>query len=42
MIALLLAGDGWNDRCQPITWTETADEILTKAASGQRTSFTHH
>ena len=20
--------DGWNDRCQPFTWTKTADEIL--------------
>ena len=24
--------DGWNERCQPFTWTKTADEILTKAA----------
>ena len=34
--------DGWNDRCQPFTWTKTADEILTKATGGQRTSFTRH
>jgi hypothetical protein len=20
--------DGWNDRCHPVTWTKTADEIL--------------
>ena len=20
--------DGWNERCQPFTWTKTADEIL--------------
>jgi transposase len=23
--------DGWNDRCQPFTWTKPADEILTHA-----------
>jgi hypothetical protein len=23
--------DGWNDRCQPFTWTKTPDEILAKA-----------
>ena len=34
--------DGWNDRCQPFTWTKTADDILAKATSGQRTSFTRH
>ena len=34
--------DGWNERCQPFTWTKTADEILAKATSGQRTSFTRH
>jgi transposase len=22
--------DGWNDRCQPFTWTKPADELLTK------------
>jgi transposase len=22
--------DGWNERCQPFTWTKTADEILAK------------
>ncbi len=34
--------DGWNERCQPFTWTKTADEILTKATRGQRSSFTRH
>jgi len=23
--------DGWNDRCQPFTWTKTADDILAHA-----------
>jgi len=34
--------DGWNERCQPFTWTKTADEILTKATRGHRSSFTRH
>ncbi|HUJ07630.1 MAG TPA: IS630 family transposase, partial [Streptosporangiaceae bacterium] len=34
--------DGWNERCQPFTWTKTADEIIAKATGGQRTSFTRH
>jgi transposase len=34
--------DAWNDRCQPFTWTKTADQIVKKATSGQRTSFTGH
>ena len=34
--------DGWNERCQPFTWTKTADDILTKARPGQRSSFTRH
>jgi transposase len=34
--------DGWNDRCQPFTWTKTADEILPHATGGQRTSITRH
>jgi transposase len=32
--------DAWNERCQPFTWTKTADEILAEATSGQRSSFT--
>jgi len=31
--------DGWNERCQPFTWTKTADEIFARATGGQRTSF---
>jgi transposase len=34
--------DAWNERCQPFTWTKTADQILAKATSGQRSSFTGH
>jgi transposase len=36
--------DGWNDRCEPFTWTKTADEILHHAKPRQRkeTSFTRH
>ena len=28
--------DGWNERCQPFTWTNTADEIIPKPTGGQR------
>jgi hypothetical protein len=31
--------DGGNERCQPFTWTKTADEILARATDGQRTAF---
>jgi transposase len=34
--------NGWNDRCQPFTWTKTADEILPHATGGQRTSIPRH
>src|SRR5271165_5575833 len=34
--------DGWNDRCQPFTWTETAEELLPRCRPGKRTSFTRH
>ena len=34
--------DGWNDRCQPFTWTKTADELLPHCTPGKRTSFTRH
>jgi hypothetical protein len=27
-------------RCQPFTWTKSADQILAKATGGQRSSFT--
>ena len=33
--------DGWNQRCQPFTWTKDADQILTKL-DRQNTSATHH
>ena len=25
--------DGWNERCDPFTWTKTADQILAKATA---------
>jgi transposase len=34
--------DGWNDRCQPFTWTKSADELLDHCRPGKRTSFTRH
>ena len=34
--------DGWNDRCQPFTWTKTADELLPHCKPGKRISFTRH
>jgi len=34
--------DGRNDRCQPFTWTKTADELLPHCRPGKRTSFTRH
>jgi transposase len=34
--------NGWNDRCQPFTWTKTADELLPHCRPGKRTSFTRH
>ena len=34
--------DGWNERCQPFTWTKTADQILDQYKPGPRTSFTRH
>ncbi len=33
--------DGWNDRCHPFVWTETAEEILARA-DRQGTSATDH
>ena len=26
--------DGWNERCQPFTWTKTAGELLPKVRPG--------
>jgi transposase len=34
--------DGWNVRCEPFTWTKTADELLPHCRPGKRTSFTRH
>ena len=34
--------DGWNERCQPFTWTKTADQLLDHCKPGKRTSFTRH
>jgi transposase len=34
--------DGWNERCQPFTWTKTPDELIRRARPGKRTSFTRH
>src|SRR2546421_11274736 len=33
--------DAYNQRCQPFTWTKTADQILTKT-NLQKTSDTRH
>ncbi|MDQ3529357.1 MAG: transposase, partial [Actinomycetota bacterium] len=33
--------DAWNDRCEPFTWTKTADEILDKT-KGKDTLATRH
>ncbi len=33
--------DGWNDRCDPLVWTKTANQILTKA-NRQTTSNAAH
>jgi transposase len=33
--------DGWNQRCQPLTWTKDADQILAKLKR-QNTSATNH
>jgi transposase len=34
--------DGWNERCEPFTWTKTADQILPHATGGQRSSIARH
>jgi hypothetical protein len=34
--------DSWNERCQPFVWTRTADQIIPRAAKGQRTSIAGH
>jgi transposase len=34
--------DGWNERCEPFTWTKPADDIIKKATRGHTTSITRH
>jgi transposase len=34
--------DGWNERCEPFTWTKTANEIIPKATRGHTTSIARH
>jgi transposase len=34
--------DGWNERCQPFTWTKPADELLTKIKKRKETSRAGH
>jgi transposase len=33
---------GWNQRCQPFTWTKDADQILAKLNSGSTTATSDH
>ena len=34
--------DGWNERCEPFTWTKTADDLIKKAVRGKTTSLAQH
>ena len=34
--------DAWNERCEPFTWTKTADQIIPRATKGQPTSIARH
>ncbi len=34
--------DGWNQRCEPFTWTKTADQIIPHATGGKPTSIARH
>ena len=34
--------DGWNDRCQPFIWTNTADKIIDSATRSKDTSKAGH
>jgi transposase len=34
--------DAWNERCQPFTWTKTADQILDQTKPRKKTSNTRH
>jgi hypothetical protein len=33
--------EGWNNRCQPFTWTKTADEILPDATRKRESDARH-
>jgi hypothetical protein len=33
--------DGWNDRCEPFTWTKTPDEIIAKAVRPTTSNSRH-
>jgi transposase len=33
---------GWNNRCQPFTWTKTPDELMRRVRQGKQTSLTVH
>ena len=34
--------NGWNERCQPFTWTKTPDQLIPRCRPGKRISFTRH
>lgn len=34
--------DGWNERCEPFTWTKTADQIIPRATQSKVTSLARH
>jgi transposase len=34
--------DGWNERCEPFTWTKTTDQIIPKATRSHTTSIARH
>jgi transposase len=34
--------EGWNQRCQPFTWTKDANQILTKVNGGNTTATSDH
>jgi len=34
--------DGWNERCEPFTWTKSADQIIPHATRSQSTSIARH
>ncbi|MBK6870832.1 MAG: hypothetical protein IPJ14_09640 [Kineosporiaceae bacterium] len=33
--------DGWNDRCEPFTWTKTPDQIIAKAVRTTTSNSRH-